>query len=71
MRVFPAVGLSALLVLLGACSGGSYTSSAYYSDCESRGLAPGSSSYNRCVKDLRGRELIDFSFTRGKSYRSR
>ena len=71
MRCMFAFGVPALLVLLSACSGGSYTSQSYHNECASRGLAPGSKAYNRCLSDLRGREVIDYSFTRGKSYRNR
>ena len=67
MTHFSMLALVALSLLLTACTGGSYTSTSYYSECENRGLAPGSSAYDRCVRDLRGREVIDFSFTRGRS----
>ena len=49
MKHLPALGLVALFLLLGACTGGSYTNQSYYSECESRGLASGSAGYSRCV----------------------
>ncbi len=71
MKHLAALGLASLFVLVAACTGGSYTNQSYYSECESRGLASGSAGYSRCVSGLRGQEVIDYSYTRGKSYRSR
>ena len=71
MRISVILGLAALFGPIAACTGGSYTSQSYHSECESRGLTPGSNAYERCLRDLRGREVIDFSFTRGRPYRAR
>ena len=71
MRYLMISGFAGLVVLAAACANGSYTSQAHRNECERRGVAPGSTAYDRCIRDLQGREVIDLSFTRGRSRRTR
>ena len=71
MTRLAALAFAGLALALAACTGGSYTSQSYHAECERRGLSPGSAAFDRCLRELRGREVIDYSFTRGKPYRTR